>query len=745
MVSHTPVKLGLLALVCSVSFTVRASDDAGQEGSTLQEVVVTAQKREQALQDVPIPVAVISGAALTENNQVKLTDYYTQVPGLSVAPSTQSTQTLSIRGITTGAVPNGPPAPGPTVGIMIDGVPFGGTGGGDTMVPDFDPGDLARIEVLRGPQGTLYGASSLGGLINFVTQDPSTDAIHGRLEAGTDTIYNGSELGYNARGSVNLPVTSDLAVRASGYARQDAGYIDNPVLGIDGINADKSYGGHLAALWTVSDSFTVKLSALYQQVRGGGTNDVTPNPPAISGFPATLGDLQQGYIRGVGPYFRKTQGYNAVLTDKIGPVTVTSLTGYNSYSIHDETDNTYSLGSLTQPFFGVTGTPQYDHISFGRFTEELRIAASLGSNLDLLLGGFYSHAVDRYKWDEYATDPFSGAVAGYWGTFNENSAPITYTDYAGFADLTYHVTDRFDVQFGGRESEYDVVGRSWIYNGLIATVWVGPPICTASPCVAFPEYTLKQNAFTYLFTPSFKITPDIMAYARLASGFREGGENAGTPDAPASFGPDKTRDYDLGLKGNFLEHTLSVDASVYYIDWQQLQLPLFTPLNLSYTGNAGSAKSEGVELSVESKPVQGLTVAAWIAYNEAELTAYVPSIYGYPGDPLPNTPRFSGNFSPKYEFPLWGPATGYVAGTIAFVGAREDVFSQASPERQYLPPYSKTDLRAGTQFNDWTVNVYVNNLTDKRGIISGGYGNAEPFAFYLIQPRTVGISVAKTF
>jgi len=182
-----------LAVACAISMSAHAiaaspnsnnanstSDSSSQSSSSsssptqLEEILITAQKREERLQDVPIPVSVVSTTALTENNQVKLTDFYAEVPGLSIAPSTMSTQTLSIRGITTGAVGSGPPNPAPVVGVTVDDVPFGGSGGGDQLVPDFDPGDLARIEVLRGPQGTLYGASSLGGLVKFVTVDPST-------------------------------------------------------------------------------------------------------------------------------------------------------------------------------------------------------------------------------------------------------------------------------------------------------------------------------------------------------------------------------------------------------------------------------------------------------------------------------------------------------------------------------------------------------------------------------------------
>ena len=196
----------ILAVACAISMSAHAIADShnsinpnatssSSSSNALQEVFVTAQKREERLLDVPIPVSVVDTTSLTVNNQVKLTDFYSEVPGLSIAPSTMSSQTISIRGITTGAVGSGPPNPSPIVAVTVDDVPFGGSGGGDQLVPDFDPGDLARIEVLRGPQGTLYGASSMGGLVKFVTVDPSLAGVSGRVEAGSNSVQTAMNLG----------------------------------------------------------------------------------------------------------------------------------------------------------------------------------------------------------------------------------------------------------------------------------------------------------------------------------------------------------------------------------------------------------------------------------------------------------------------------------------------------------------------------------------------------------------------
>ena len=705
-----------------------------QPSAQLEEVIVTAQKRDERLQDVPIPVTAISAGTLTENNQLRIQDYYSSVPGLIVSPNLQSTQTLAIRGITTGAYTS------PTVGVTVDDVPYG-TSVGD-QVPDIDPSDLVRIEVLRGPQGTLYGASSMGGLLKFVTVDPSTEALSGRVEGALSSVHNGAELGYNFRGSVNVPVSDTLAFRASGFTRQDPGYIDNPVLHIDGINKARVSGGRLAALWRPSDELSVKFSALYQESKSDGSSDIDQSLPGY-GLPP-LGDLQQSYVRGVGGYDRKVEAYSVIVKDKLGSIDLTSVTGYNINSFKDSFDYTWALGSTVQSGvpgtgfngFGVGGAPLINESKTSKFTQEVRLSSTIGQHLDWLVGGFYTHEDTPFSQTILAADPVTGVVAGQ---FLYTAFPTTYAEYAGFADLTYHFTDRFDVQVGARASNISQTYNS-IYVGPYDPAFLGVP----SP-VTVPEERSSGKPVTYLLTPRFKISPDLMVYARLASGYRAGGPNQVGAGIPPQFDPDKTKDYELGAKGTFLNHTLSFDASVYYIDWNAIQLALTNAAGQGYTANAGSAKSEGVELSVESRPANGLTLAGWIVWNEAVLTENFPAsaVPGAAGDRLPYTSRFSGNLSLNDEFPLSNALTGFVGASASYVGDRLDNF--APPPRQDLPAYTKIDGRAGLKFDSWSANLFVTNATDKRGLLGGGAGNFIPYAYQYIQPRTVGLSVAKTF
>jgi len=719
--------------------TLAGNHTAGAEretGKRLEEVVVTAEKREERLQDVPMAMTAVSAQSLTESNQVKITDYYSQVPGLSIASNIESAQNVVIRGVTTGGFTT------PTVGITIDDVPFGSSSGlVGNLVPDLDPGDLSRLEVLRGPQGTLYGASSMGGLLKFVTVDPSTDVVSGHVNVGTSTVYNGTELGYSFRGAVNIPLGDTFAVRISGFAREEPGYIDNSILRTDGINEVWSRGGRFSALWKLSETLSLKLSALYQRITGEATDAQTG-----------AGNLERNdlTIPGAGGYLRQVQAYSAIVKYKIGTADLISLSGFNVNSSHNSIDSTNLFAPLTKMFFGVTDTPEFIDNRDSKFTQEIRLSMPIGPRVDWLLGGFYTHERTPFFFSIDAEDPTTLAIVG---TSLYGAEPETYSEYAVFTDITLHVTDRFDIQVGGRQSHI-----SQVFGGIGG----GPleKLISGSSFVVTPNAGSASNPNSYLLTPSFKVSRDLMAYARLASGYRAGGPNAGVAPGsgiPLEYQPDKTRDYEIGIKGDALDKSLSYDASIYYIEWKDIQLQLLhtyiangTKVQGTYVGNASAAKSQGVELSLEWRPIDGLRIAGWAAWNDAVLTENFPEAallagtYGASGGRLPFAARFSSNFSADDEFRVMGQVRGFAGISVSYLGGREDIFT-ATPQRQYLPPYAKTDFQVGVKYQSWTSNLYVNNVTNRRGLISGGFGNIEPQEFYFIQPRTVGLNVSKAF
>ena len=224
---------------------------------------------------------------------------------------------------------------------------------------------------------------------------------------------------------------------------------------------------------------------------------------------------------------------------------------------------------------------------------------------------------------------------------------------------------------------------------------------------------------------------------------------------PRTYDPDTTQNYEIGAKSEVLDHRLLLDASVYYIKWKDIQLQLTNPISgIFYYANGSEAKSQGLELSAQAKPLTGLSITDWVAWNDARLTEPMPpgsSVVGASGDRLPYSEPFSGNLSLEQTFPLTAlapGATGFVGGSVSYVPDRLGEFPSVylvPPERQDLPAYTKIDLRAGVDYDTWTVSLYVNNVADKRGVLDGGLDLIPSNAFFYIQPRTIGMTVSKTF
>jgi iron complex outermembrane receptor protein len=497
------------------------------------------------------------------------------------------------------------------------------------------------------------------------------------------------------------------------------------------VNWGNVAGGRVAVLWQPQDALTLKFSALVQ--------DSTVHGTSFSYI--GLGDLQQSILPGTGVYDTQTQAYSLNISAKLGTADLVSLTGYNIDKYHQVFDYTPTLGSLTAAIFnGVSGSPYTQDHKTDKITEELRLSLPIGDRIDWVLGAFFTNERGHEHDILQAADVTTGAPTD---TFFDLTYPVSYKEYAAFTDLTLHFTSRFNVQIGGRESQ-----NKQTFEALVVGPW-DPLVLGQSSPFANPRVDTKDNSFTYLVTPTFNLSRDLMLYARLASGYRPGGPNylSALGTAP-SFKPDTTRNYEIGFKGATLEHRLTVDASVYYIDWRNLQLDEFNQaVQTDYLANGSRAKSDGVELSVEARPLSGLKLSGWVAVNEAKLKEPLPPsslLVGAAGDRLPFSSRFSGNIAAEEDVPLWGPVFGFAGAQLSYVGGRVGQFVDSGP-RQAFPAYAQTNLRAGLRSDDWTVSAFANNVTDRRGIVAGGIGSNIPYAFQYIAPRTIGVSVSRSF
>jgi iron complex outermembrane receptor protein len=722
----------------------RPSGAADSEQAGLSEIVVTAQKKTERLQDVPVAVTVLNTDALANNSLNRVEDYFAMVPGLSLSVGSQGggTQTLVIRGINTGDGTN------PTVGVVIDDVPYGNSttsAFGSFLYPDIDPSDLASIEVLKGPQGTLYGSDSLGGLIKFVYQDPSTDAFSGRLQVLGESVDHGG-LGYALRGSVNIPLSDTLAIRASGFTRRDAGYIENITTGQREINQADIHGGHFSALWRPSDAVSLKLGALVQTTDGNGSSVVDTN----SVLQPTLGDLQQTGIRGNGEYHSQIQLYTAALKAKLGGVDFVSLSGYGINKWSALYDISVLAPIFAAPYFGVSGATEPNYMSTKKLTQEFRLSSSIGHRLDWMAGVFYTHEESGASYQNLeANDFITGSPVGqliHW-----SYSPNTLSEYALFTDVTVHVTDRFDVQVGGRESTNKQTYNE-VATGLLVPTFYGVP----SPYVQGLQKA-TGNAFTYLVTPEYKFSPDLMTYVRVATGYRVGGPNITYPsvNTPASYSPDRTTNYELGIKGNVFHHALTFDVSAYYISWQNIQLGATTVVNgaaFGYNTNGGTAKSLGLELSVEAHPIDGMTISAVTSVANAVLTQNLPpesTSYGLAGQRLPYNSHFTGSLTVDQDIVHIKDATAFVGGSLSYVGLRLGEFNSGpTPPQLQMPAFTTINLHTGARYKSWLINLFANNVADKRGITGYSFYDGASTAAWvatIIPPRTVGLSVSKSF
>jgi outer membrane receptor protein involved in Fe transport len=707
------------------------------KGVKLEEIVVTAQKREERLQDVPVPVTTLDTNLLAERGQSRLQDYFASVPGLNLNANGDGTNTVAMRGLITALNAT------PTVGVTIDDVPFGSNSAlsyGSRMVPDIDPADLARIEVLKGPQGTLYGASSIGGLLKFVTVDPSVIEASGRVQVDTNTVKNG-ELGYGIRGVANVPLSDVLAIRASGFARQESGFVDNVATSEKHVNQVDVAGGRVSALWRPSESVSLKLSAMLQNSDGDGTASIG----ADGLLKPILGDLQQSQLKGTGAYSAKTRLYTALLRADLAHFELTSVSAYNISKFSQLADMTPLYGPYVPLFFPTEGGASFDnHFETKKFSQEIRAASHAGGRWDWLAGIFYTHEDSPAIQTLYANDLATGDRVGL---LLDAPYPTTLTEMAIFGDVTLHFTDRFDVQLGGRESQ-----NKQVYNETDSGPFVPAFFGLPSPLVYPTEHT-KESAFTYLVTPRFRISPELMVYARFASGYRAGGPNFSAIlfNLPIEFNHDESNNYEVGVKGSLLNHALTFDVSAYYIDWKAIQLTLSDSTSgFAYFTNGGDAKSQGIELSIQARPTRGLTLGATASLNDAELADDLPttsSVLGLSGDRLPYGSRFTGSLSIDQEVPLPKAFVGFLGGSVSYVGERLGEFQgqSLSAPRNRFPSYTAVNLRAGVRNASWTAGVYVNNATDERGIVGVGPRNSSTFNINFVQPRTIGVSLSRDF
>jgi iron complex outermembrane recepter protein len=705
---------------------------SGPTASQLQEVVVTAEKRPQRLEDVPASLIVLNGDQLLSQGADTLEDYVARVPGLSMNSMTLGQQQLSIRGLSTG------PQYAPTVAVYMDDAPVGasnGDGAGGLITPDIDSIDLARIEVLRGPQGTLYGSSNIGGLVRYVTVAPDPKQVDAVVELDGDTLSHGGS-GYDYKARVNIPVIPDrVALLVSGYDRLDPGFISDAALGRQDVNEDRTRGWRIALLATPIDGLSINGAALGQDQDANGFPEVDVNPLTLQPL---YGDYQQRRARGAEYYRTGYRLYYVTIDYDLGWSKFTETTSYNMVTTDSSQDYTGDFAPLFDSLFNVPdlGYAAAYNIAQNRLTEEARLSGTIVGRLDWMIGGYYDHENSN----TIVTAPTFNSITGApinLGTLLDAITLGHYLARAGFGQLTYHVTPRLSLTLGGRyegEGQNDLASTS----GLL----VGPQTVIPS--------SEDDNATTYTVSPSYKLTRDLMAYARVATGFRPGGANGGYAPQP-TYGPDHVVDYEAGFKGHFPDRRLTFGIDGFYVDWTGVQLQLMTSTGLEYTADAGKASSDGFEGNITYAPLQELTLEASATYIDAHLDRDIVSgsSYGLKGDPLPYSPPWKVALSGDYAKPIGSGWVTFLGASFFYTGqvAAQFAISAAAP-RIELPSYTTVDARWGVMRDHWTVALIGKNLFDERGFNGVTPLTLNPTgatALTMIQPRALILSVTYNY
>ena len=716
--------------------TAPAATSSGGDSTaaSVAEVVVTAQKRTERLLDVPASVSVLDPGALADQGLNRIQDYAERVPGLSLTSARTGLTQITLRGITTG-----PAQSASSTSFYLDEAPVGSVNayaGGSQVTPDLDPSDLSRIEVLKGPQGTLYGAGAVGGLVKFVTTAPNYTQASGRISVAGEGV-DGGDGGYSVRGAFSAPLVEDkLAIRASAFSRQDPGYIDNVVNGKKDINDVKVQGGRVALDAKLDPRTTVELSAFIQDTRSDGQNTADVNYPTRRPL---FRDLTASRYAPE-PGEQKLELVNATVKTGVGAFDITSSSTYQIFKNKVFVDGTAGYGALLgavlrTPNLGIT----FDQSEkTERFSQELRADSHLfDGKLDYQLGFYFTHENDSNKIPSFT--PFSTVTGAMLTLPNIISASIVskYTEYSVFVNATYHFTDQLKLLAGVRVS-HDEQHYDQDYSGLL----VGPR-----------RVNLGQESAdeaTFLVSPQYQITRDQLLYLRISSGYRPGGPNATPPAtvaaAPNTFAPDTLTSYEVGYKASLLDRKLTVEAAGFYTEWDDIQIQTSAG-GFNFFVNGGSATSRGGEITARYTPFHRFTLGLNGAYTDAHLTTDAPAAGGKDGDRLPFVPHVSGSVTADYSHDLAADFVGVLNGSVNYVGDRRSDYSGRGGID--VPDFVTVDLRAAVEHGPWELSIYGKNLNNSRGLLAlasrGLTPTANPFAAAYIQPLTVGAELSLRF
>ncbi len=716
----------LISLACAqaAAQTGPAADPASSpaaEDSKTEVVTVTATRRREPIRDVPLRVETISTEALERSGAASLTDYVGSLPGVHVeSDGGPGRGQVNIRGVGVGGLS------APTVGIYIDDVAFGSSTGfvGEAVSSlDLSLLDLHHVELLRGPQGTLYGAGAMGGLLKYVTNDPDPSGLSGKAGVAVRQSRKGA-LGHTEHAVINAPLSEGVAaLRVAAFNEHDGGFLRSvgPVAGKH-VNDGDTKGMRLSVLLDPSSKLRMRLTATQQDIERDGT--VIAQYDARTGQPLH-GDLTQFLYRPE-PYSIRTGVLSGTVEYEMGWARLNVIASSQRFKAKTALDATEIVGAPGINFAGLDNDTK-----LRKRTAEVRLTSARGP-IEWLAGFYHNKETGSRYQRLWAQLPDNSEM-----DFVTSGQPSTFQENAVYGDITWNPSTEWSVTVGARNAR-----NRQVYG-------------TVTNGVKDFESGGKEDSKTYLATVRYSIDKTSSVYFRAASGYRPGGPNppaldqdgSVVPGAPLTFDADELWSYEVGYKADLMNRRLFLELALFDIRWDKLQQPVAFGVT-TLTGNAGKAESKGLELALRYKVSDDFSVDGSLAWTDAKLTEDAPAL-GQKGARLPNTAKVSASINARYDFDLSGKRAWLGAG-VRRVGQRNAGFDSPQTSIPYfsVPGYTLVDAQLGVDVDGWEVGAFVRNLGDKRALSGadtaltafGGPLRATP-----VQPRTVGLSVARAF
>ena len=792
LISRSSIAATLLVTLSGTATAAAPSSDA----DLIEEVVVTAQKRASALQDVPFSVAAASEQQIRDSGSTNIVDLSRNFAGLTITDLGPGQSQVAIRGISAGQVVRDlVGGVKESVGVYLDESAISQA----LFTPDLELFDLERFEVLRGPQGTLFGAGSATGTLRYITRQPQLERFEGAIEVGGHGGTD-SDIGSNARGAMNLPMGESAAMRMVGYYNDFAGFIDSvyPGRGVrEDVNGGEKYGGRLSLLIQPSETISITPRLIYQRLTTDGYpridvynilgNPFTTTEPAVN--PGERGQVTQ-LREGIDDEFKLA---DLKMEFGFGDATLTSVTSYSERDVVVLRDASQLTGSVTFQLGGTSDevrfdSPLIDTTNLEVFSQEVRLASDGGGAFDWLVGAFYQE-IDREYGQDLPTPGYDAFLARIGlppsSAFNAppdtpfySKVPFTLEQIALFGEGTWRFTDQWSLTGGVRYYDFDEE-RELTFAGVFADV----------------GYTrVKGETSSDGFSPrvilAFEPNEDVLLTAQVARGFRLGGINdplnvsvctphdLQTYNGQPTFEDEKVLNYELGAKTRLADGRITFNAAVFYSDIDDLQVIADAGSCSSRIVLNAQAESIGAEMELFARPNANWDLGLSATWVNAEITETRVNAAGQPiagirdGNRLPTSAEFQASASVTYTWPMSAALEAFTNFTVQHVGSSYTQLADQEPGfgcvgcpgapglfdfgdptissfnfDPELPSYELGNLRFGLKKQEWEAALFVNNLWDERAFLSldRERGTRARVGYLTNMPRTYGVSLRMNF